>query len=253
MNLLRTTPSTMQYAALIGFALLPLTSLTAANDVPAKPLAAKGALIVSDGFDGTKLGPAWRVLTETFTVGDGSLKGVQTFWGSPAKDGKPARPAHGAVLLLEVGRKDMVIEFKFRFDGATSINAVCDDMAYKESHGSHICRVALSPTRIRLGDDKESLKHEIVEMNRDPARKAEAAKLVEGRIRDFPCKLEPQRWYRLSIEIVGDEMRAVLDDKPIGYLKSSGIGHPNKSRFHFTVSGGAAEFDDFKLWSVAQH
>lgn len=232
------------------FALLGLSAAAAADSVPAQPLGKRGPLIISDTFTDPQLGPAWKILTETFTVGDGVLKGVQTFFGSPAKDGRPARPPHGAVLLVEVGRKDMIIEFKFRFDGATSVNAVCDDMAYKESHGSHIVRVALTPNKIRLGDDKESLRHDIVEMNRDPARKAEAAKLVEGRIRDIPFKLEQQRWYKLTMEIVGDELRASIDNQPIGYLKSSGIGHPNKSRFHFTVSGGAAEFDDFKLWSV---
>lgn len=182
---------------------------------------------------------------------DGVLKGSHTFKGSPATNGRPARPSHGAVALVQLGRQDVIIGFKFRFDGATSINAVCDDVAYKESHGGHICRVALSPTRIRLGDDKESLRHEIVEMQRDPQRRAEAAKLIVGRVQDIPIQLEQGRWYRLEIEIVGEEMRAVLDGRPIGYLKSSGIAHPTKSRFHFTVTGGDAEFDDFGLWAAA--
>ncbi len=55
------------------------------------------------------------------------------------------------------------------------------------------------------------------------------------------------------MEIVGDEMRASLDGKAVGYLKSSGIAHPIKSDFHFTVSGNATQaalFDDVRVWAA---
>jgi hypothetical protein len=235
---------------LLGLVSLLASAGFAATDVPAQPLARPAAVIVSDDFQRTELGKTWRVSTPTFIIVDGVLKGSHTFKGSPAANGRPARPSHGAVALVEVGRNNAIVEFKFRFAGATSINAVFDDVAYKESHGGHICRVALLPNQIRLGDDKESMRHEIVDMRKDPRRKAEAEKLIVGRVKTIPAKLEPGRWYRLRLEVVEDEMRAVLDDQPIGYLKSSGIAHPTKSRFHFTVNGGDADFDDFRIWST---
>jgi hypothetical protein len=207
--------------------------------VPAQPLAKKGALIISDDFERTELAP-WKQNCQTFTVGDGVMKGSQT------------RTEHGAVGAVHAAFKDAVIEFKFRFEGATGINAVCDDKAYTGSHAGHICRVTLTPKLIRLGDDREGgMRNDIMEMRKDPQRKAEGDKLLVGRTQAFPTPIEPHRWYRLTMEIVGDEMRVSLDDKPVGYLKSPGIAHATKSDFHFTVSGKDALFDDVRIWSAA--
>jgi hypothetical protein len=127
---------------------------------------------------------------------------------------------------------------------------VCNDSAYKEGHAGHICRVSLGADKIFLGDDKERLRHEIEEMSKDPARKAEVAKLVAGRTSSFPVKIEKGHWYHLEWEIVGDEMRVSLDGKPVGYLKSSGVAHPMKSDFNFSVSGKDALFDEVKIWAA---
>jgi hypothetical protein len=50
---------------------------------------------------------------------------------------------------------------------------------------------------------------------------------------------------------VGDEMRASIDGKPVGYLKSAGIGHPTKSKIKIGVSGKDGYFEDIKVWNVA--
>jgi len=230
-NLLRLVP----FLAILGSAAL-------AVDVPAQSIAEKGALIFSDDFERADLGEKWHVTTPTFAIADGVLRCSQT------------KPEHGAVGRVDIGQKDLVLEFKFRFEGATSINAVCNDRAYKEGHAGHICRVSLAPRGIMLGDDKERLTKAIEEMQKDPARKAEAAKLTAGRTANFPVKLEEHRWYQLAMEVVGDELRVTLDGRPVGYLKSSGIAHPMKSDFHFTVSGDATKyalFDDVKVWAAS--
>ncbi|MBI3881192.1 MAG: hypothetical protein HY301_14155 [Verrucomicrobia bacterium] len=158
---------------------------------------------------------------------------------------------HGAVAGVEVPFKDAVIEFRFRFEGAASINAVCDDRAFTNSHAGHICRATIMPKLIRLGDDREGgMRNDILEMRRDPNRKAEGEKLMEGRTKTFPMKIETNQWHRLTMDIVGDEMRASLDGKFVGQLKSPGIGHPTKSRFHFTISGKEALLDDVKIWAA---
>jgi hypothetical protein len=206
--------------------------------VPVQPLAKKGALIVSDDFERSELAP-WKQNCQTFTVADGVLKGGQT------------RTDHGAVGAVHAAFKDAVIQFQFRFEGATSINAVCDDKAYTGSHAGHICRATITPKLIRLGDDREGgMRNDIMEMRKDPKRKAEGDKLMEGRTQAFPMTIDPQRWYTLTIEILEDEMRVLIDAKPIGYLKSPGIAHATKSDFHFTVTGKDALFDDVRIWSA---
>lgn len=226
------TPRVISLTAL----LLPLTVLQAA-DVPG-PLAGKGKQLFADDFSRAELG-AWRSSIPTFTVGDGVLKGSQT------------RSNHGAVTRVSVPFKDAIVECRFRFEGATSFNVVFDDKAHKGSHAGHICRVAVTPRQIRLGDDKEGvMRNDIFEMRKDPKRKAEADKLLAGRSQAAPVKLEQHRWYRLVVEIVGERMRVSLDDKPLGYLKSPGIGHATKTEFGFTVSGKDAHFDDVRVFAA---
>ncbi|MEW6305191.1 MAG: hypothetical protein AB1705_17075 [Verrucomicrobiota bacterium] len=228
------------------FILLSVATVVTAADSRA-PLAKKGKLLFSDDFARRELG-TWKAVIPTFTVADGVLKGSQT------------RDDHGSVGSIRAGVaggvaepfKDVVIEFKFRLEGARNINAVCDDKTFKGSHAGHICRVAITPKQIRLGDDKEGvMRNDIYELRKDPARKAEADKLLVGRAKAFPAKIEPQRWYRMAIEIVGDEMRVSVDDQAVGHLKSPGLAHATKNEFHFTVSGKDALFDDVRIWAAA--
>lgn len=211
-----------------------------AADVPSTPLASKGEQLLSDSFDRTELGD-WKSLIPTFTVEDGLLKGLQT------------RDDHGAVGRVYRPMKDVIIEFKFRLDGSSGFNAVFDDQAFKGSHAGHICRVAFAPKVVRLGDDKEGvMRNDIFEMRKDDARKQDADKLLVGRSSSAPIAVEQKIWYKVSIEIVGEQMRVCLDDKPVGYLKSPGIAHETKSSFHFTVSGKGVHFDDVQIWNARQ-
>lgn len=228
-----------QSIRLLSLAFLAVSTLHARGEVPGQPLLAKGTVLFSDDFERRVLGPAWEGSLRSFTIADGALKG-----GNPPG-------VHGAVAAIKTGFKDGIIEFKFRFEGAASINAVCDDQVWEGSHAGHICRVTITPAAIRLGDDKEGgMRKDIMEMRKDPARKAEGDKLLAGRTAAFPVKIEPQTWHRLSIEIAGDKMRVVLDDKPIGFLQSPGLAHPTKTRFHFTVNGKDAALDDVRIFAA---
>jgi len=207
-------------------------------EVPAQPLAAKGKPLFADDFSAPALGKAWHILWPAFTVADGVLNASQ------------AKPQHSVVGEVPMGGKDVIVEFRFKLGGASGINAVCNDRGYKEGHGGHICRVSLSSRQIFLADDKARLTKEIEAMKKDPARKAEVAKRVAGTSASVPLKLDPARWYQLTMEIVGEEMRVSLDGKPVGYLKSSGLAHPTKSDFYFAMSGNDALFDDLGIWSA---
>jgi hypothetical protein len=215
---------------------LPFTCIAA--EIPAEPLVKKGEPLLADAFERTDLSD-WKSLIPTFTVEGGVLKGVQT------------RDDHGAVGRVYRPMKDVVVEFKFQLDGSTGFNAVFDDQKFKGSHAGHICRVAFAPTQLRLGDDKEGvMRNDIYTMRKDPARKAEADKLLAGRGSSTPIVIEQKTWHHVTIEISGDQMRVSLDGKPVGYLKSPGIAHETKSSFHFTVNGKGVLFDDVRIWNA---
>ena len=204
----------------------------------ADPPARKGELIFTDGFEHSELGE-WKTVIPSFAVQNGVLKGWQT------------RDDHGAVGRVYRPMKDVIIEFKFMLDGSTGFNAVFDDQSFKGSHAGHICRVAFAPKQVRLGDDREGvMRNDIYEMRKDPAKKAEADKLLVGRSAAVNRELEPKKWHDVTIEIVGDRMRVTMDGQPAGELQSPGIAHETKSSFHFTVNGAGVLFDNVRIWQA---
>jgi hypothetical protein len=198
------------------------------------PLAAAEPVFFDD-FSRADLGE-WKVVIPTFSVQDGVLKGVQT------------RDDHGAVGRIHRPMRDVRVEFQFQLVGSTGFNAVFDDQKHKGSHAGHICRVAFTPRQIRLGDDKEGvMRNDIFALRKDPARKAEADKLLVGRSASAPAQLQQQHWHQVAITLVGDTMTVSLDGQPAGSLKSPGLAHPTKSSFHFTVNGSGVLFDNVRI------
>lgn len=241
-------------AIAIALAVIVAAHTVAADpaQVPDKSIAQKKELLFSDDFEGTEPAKPWHKVVPTFTFEKGALKGTQTRDKTiPAADGKPAVTAHAAVHGLEIPTKDSVVEVKIKFDGATMIDVEFDDRKYTGSHYGHICRAQVRLTGVTLIDERDgTMKNDIYEMKKDPEKKAEVAKLLVGRSATYPAKLESGKWYTLVVETVGDEMRVTIDGKPAGYLKSSGIGHPTKSKIELGVGGKDGYFDEIKVWSA---
>ena len=233
-------------------AVLLAAPAAAADDPPAKPIAEKKELLFSDDFEGAEPAKVWHKVVATFAVEKGALKGTQTRDKTvPAADGKPEIKAHAAVHGLEIPTKDSVVEVRIKFEGATMIDVEFDDRKYTGCHYGHICRAQVRLDRVTMIDEKDgNMRNDIYEMKKDPAKKAEVAKLLVGRSASFPVKLEPGTWYTFTVETVGDEMRASIDGKPVGYLKSSGIAHATKSKIELGVAGKDGWFDDLKVYNA---
>ncbi|MBI3880145.1 MAG: hypothetical protein HY301_08765 [Verrucomicrobia bacterium] len=220
--------------------------------IPAGPIAKKKELLFSDDFKGTEHDKRWHRVVDTFTFENGMLKGTQTrVKDTPSKDGKSVITAHAAVFGLELPTKDSVVEVKIKLDGATMVDVEFDDRKYTGSHYGHLCRARVGLTGVTIMDEREgSQNEEIKVMKNDPAKKAEAAKRMIGKSARFPAKLEAGKWYVFTVETVGDEMRASIDGKAVGYLKSPGIGHATKSKIELGVAGQSGFFDDIKVWNA---
>jgi hypothetical protein len=250
---LRDSPP-MNLRFLLASFFLVATAVQAADlsAIPAKSIAEKKDLLFADDFEGAQPAKVWHKVVPTFVVENGALKGTQTRDKDiPAADGKPAIKAHAAVHGLEIATRDSVVEVRIRFEGASMIDVEFDDRKYTGSHYGHICRAQVRLNGVTLIDERDGgMRNDIYEMKKDPARKAETAKLLAGRSVTYPAKLAPGKWYTLLVETVGDEMRVTLDGKPAGYLKSSGIGHATKSKIELGVAGKDGLFDDIKVWNA---
>jgi hypothetical protein len=235
----------------LALALALATSAIAADlpVVPADTIAARKEVLFADDFARTELGKAWGVVIPTFVIADGVLKGSQTRVNAPAVDGRPAVVGHAAIVGTDTPTADSVIGLRFRFDGATALSVEFDDRAYTGSHYGHICRVIITPKKVTLLDERDgSMRTDIRAMGKDPARKDEHRRLLAGRSATFPVELGSGTWHRLVLETVGDAMRAVIDDKPVAFLRSSGIAHPTKSKIEFGCAGKDGCFDDITVW-----
>jgi hypothetical protein len=249
------THSAIQSALFITVLRLACVSTGAAADVaaiPDRPIAVKKELLFADDFEGSDRSRLWHKVVPTFAFEQGALKGTQTREKTiPAAEGKPAITAHAAVHGLEVPTKDSIVEVKIRFDGATMIDVEFDDRQYTGAHYGHLCRAQVRLTGVTIIDERDGgMRNDIYELKKDPAKKAEVAKLIAGRSVTYPAKLESGKWYTLVVEMAGDEMRVTLDGKPAGYLKSSGIAHPTKSKIELGVAGKDGYFDDIKVWNA---
>jgi len=220
--------------------------------VPAEPIAKKLDLLFSEEFERSPLPKPWGPVVPTYAVESGALKGTQTRIDAAAADGKPAVKGHAAVMGVDIPTKDSVIEYRFRFAGATMLSAEFDDRNFKGSHYGHICRVVVTPKDVKLLDERDgSMSNEVYAMKDDPSKKEDRAKLLKGRSVTFPVAVEKDVWHTMVLETVGDAMRATLDGKPVAYLKSSGIAHPTKSKIEFGCAGQDGYFDDLKIWNAA--
>ncbi|QDT53633.1 hypothetical protein Pan44_16560 [Caulifigura coniformis] len=236
-----------------------LTSLCATglaadvSTVPTESIARKKELLFEDDFEASQPAKPWHRVVPTFEFEGGVLKGTQTrAKDETSADGKRVIKAHAAVHGLEIPTRDSVVEAKIRFDGATMIDVEFDDRQYKDAHYGHLCRAQVRLNGVTLIDERDgNMRNDIYEMKKDPAKKEEVKKLLVGRSATFPARLEPGKWYTLVVETVGDEMRVTIDGKPAGYLKSSGIAHPTKSKIELGVAGTSGSFDDLKVWNAA--
>lgn len=241
----------MRTSSFLALALLSCTAASAADlpRIPSKPIAVKKEVLFKDDFQGATPAKEWHKVVPTFTVENGTLKGTQTREKDmPSPDGKSVITAHAAVHGLELPTKDSVVECKIRFEGASMIDVEFDDRKYTGCHYGHICRAQVRLNGVTIIDERDgNMKNEIREMRNDPSKKAEVAKLLVGRQVTYPAKLETGKWYTLSVETVGDEMRVSIDGKPAAYLKSSGIGHETKSKIEFGVAGKDGFYDDLTV------
>lgn len=238
---------------LVLISALLLTAIAQAADlpqVPSDPVAQKKGLLFSDDFERSELGKAWGPVVPIYALVDGMLKGTQTRVTAPAGDGKPAVVGHAAVIGTDVPTKDSVVEYRFKFAGATALSAEFDDRKFTGSHYGHICRVVVTPKDVTLRDEKEgSMRNDIYAMT-DPSRREERGKLLKGTFAVFPVKTEADKWHTMVLEVVGDQMRATVDGRPVAYLKSPGIAHATKSKIEFGCAGKDGYFDDVKIWNA---
>ena len=246
----------MNFRPLLALSLLSTAAFAetpATPTIPADSIAKKKELLFSDDFEGSTHDQRWHRVVDTFAFENGMLKGTQTrVKDTPSKDGKSIITAHAAVYGLELPTKDSVVEVKIKFEGNTMMDVEFDDRKFTGSHYGHLCRAQVRLDKIVILDEREGTQsNNLIELKKDAAKnKDEISKLLAKHSATFPTQLEKGKWYTLVVETVSDEMRVLIDGKPVAFLKSPGIGHATKSKIELGVAGQDGYFDDIKVWNA---
>ena len=178
--------------------------------------AGKGKALVTEDFNGDQLGPGWIKAKGDWKVVDGALQGMEV-----------AADKHAAVLNRAMKYKDVVIELRFKMDGAKSF-AVSANVV-----GGHLCRLSVLPTGFSLMKDANA---------KVPGDKAQ----VLGR---HAMKIEPGKWYDARIEWVGPRFSAQIGDSPVITAENPAIDK-EKATFALPVSGCSASFKYVHIWEA---
>ncbi|MCB1124068.1 MAG: hypothetical protein KJT03_21135 [Verrucomicrobiae bacterium] len=196
----------------------------------------RGKRILSDDFSRPEVGDTWAIIDKysLFSIDGGVLMGAQ----------KPDSP-HGAVIRIQHAFKDAVIDFDFRFDGSPSWNFVVDDMNCKDVHAGHICRLQVSPSSIKVQDDKTGvMNNRYFDLRADPKHQERLKPLFAEKMNTAALNLQTGKWYHMTVVIAGDRMDAYIDGKFVVGWKSEGFDHPTKTQFGFTVIKEGMAFDN---------
>ncbi|QIF03147.1 hypothetical protein [Roseimicrobium sp. ORNL1] len=246
MNLRRFAPFSLSFAFVTACAIA--ADPPKLPSIPAEPTAKKKELLFSDDFERTELNKAgekaWAIVVPTFSLENGTLKGMQMRFDAPAANGKPAVKGHQAVLGNDIPTKDSVIEFRFRLGTAQSVTAEYDDRKFNGSHYGHLCMARIAADKIILVDQKG------LAVARPEGATGEPPTPAGRKNVTFPLSLDTESWHTFMLETVGDTMRATIDGKPVAFLQSPGIAHPTKSKVEFGCMGQGGFFDDLKIWNA---
>jgi hypothetical protein len=233
------------FACLLGLALvlLPVPAWSQSGGIPMHAFAEKDALVFSDDFSTDRFGSTWAERVKSAGVENGMMFGRQT------------TTEHGSVasVKLELPNGNLICECRVQFEHNVTVAFSFDDMKHPDSVAGHIARVTLEPQLVKLHDDKEgAMNRKLTALRKsdDAVAKAGAEAEIQRYTLRVPLKLETQRWHALGVEIVDDQMRVILDGKPVGFLKSPGLAHEKKPDLKISVSGKQALFDDLRIWSV---
>lgn len=215
--------------------------------IPMDPIAKKKELLFSDDFERAELGKdkGWAIVVPTYSLENGTLKGMQMRFDAPAKEGKPAVKGHQAVIGNDIPTKDSVIEFRFKLGTAQSVTAEFDDRKFNGSHYGHLCMARIAADKIMLVDQKG------LAVVRPEGATGEPPTPAGRKNVTFPLSLDMNAWHTFMLETVNDTMRATIDGKPVAFLQSPGIAHPTKSKVEFGCMGQGGCFDDLKVWNAA--
>ena len=175
----------------------------------------RGELLWEETFEGGQWSKEWNKYKGDYKVVEGDKLKVAEI----AADG------HHPAMSRKLGGTNVVVQFKFKFDGSPWIGFAMDD---KE----HVARLILNPDQFKV------------------VKMAGTGPTTKGWDIDTKrVKLADSNWHTVVLEIYGDEMVATIDDKDMVLGKGEGMT-PTRSRCELISGGQFAWYDGIRVWKA---
>lgn len=166
---------------------------------------------------------------------------------------------HAPHIHHDAGFQDGAALIRFRFPGLgkqEDLTLGFVDRECKTSHAGHLCYafVKTQPPVLTLIDSKTGVM-DLANRKRSQESVAQTGKTPPDLTALYQTKqvtvpwVAGQEWHEILLVIEGDEMRALLDGKPMASHRSEGFAHPVK-RWFSILAGSTAWVDDVKVWKL---
>jgi hypothetical protein len=221
-----------------------------------------GTLIFEDSFDreedgnlAAAIGNGWNSATAN-RVPDEKQADLD---GGVLKVMSSAKAGHQAHIHHEAGFEDGGAIVRFKLPGLSKTESLTVGFVDRETSkaaAGHLCYAVLTsdPPQVQLLDRKTGYSDPDVSKRRQPYLKSgeklpdDLQRLLDSKMKFVPWKADHE-WHELVLVTEGDEMRVMLDGKPLGSHRSEGFAHPMKRWFSLLMNP-SAWIDDVKVYKV---
>jgi len=148
-----------------------------------------------------------------------------------------------------VFKKDGTLGLRFKLDEAKdSLTLNFADPALKTVHVGHIFKVIISPTSVRVVDQKSG------EMNLELRKARQAGSLTKEQeqfllttSKTFSASISTDEWHQVVVTVKGDEFNCTIDGNTMATFQSDGFAHETKSLLRLLAAHNAW-IDDVQIW-----
>lgn len=217
------------------FATTPATLPAFANE---PILAKKGELIFDESFNATTLPAKFHTGTGDWTIQDGALNGHEL-----------KASHHSAFRKLFLDHQDVVYQVDFKIQGEGTARFMIN---YELVHIANCFVNKNEFTVSKLGETgKRAAMEKLAIQNKQPIEKGPWQKKTIKYSKPNP-NFKQNKWYTLTIELVGDEVLAHCDGQTL-YAQHPGFKE-RKTNFGLQAVGLQADvtYDNLKIWSATQ-
>lgn len=158
---------------------------------------------------------------------------------------------HAVSVTHEAKFKNGRIDLRFKLENKDdSLGLNFADLGYKKVHAGHLCITRIGTSGLVISDLKTGVMDlKVRQLRQSNKLSPTLVKMLMTKTKKFDHKLEPGKWHTLSVRIYANVMSVTINEKEVGKLSSTGIGHPTKTTLRLSVKKKAI-VDDVKIYSL---